>query len=569
METRAKTKARQASIFEELRAFAADASTSTLRPSDVAYARRGSGLVFKKEATRVAPKRWPTVYTLKEKEDERQRLLRQARSPTQSDIASGDSDLQERKLREGNEVAARGPLARSTPTAPRIPQLPSPAADLIRAAAGAEDSDILQQALTQIEELLKRNADLEQARDASRVHQQALPPSLPPKSTHREPELLQPDKRDNQPEMITGVVQSANNESHNSQATNSVSRDFKILKYAGDSHVETYLTQFQLTARAAGYPRSEWGYRLCAALEGKARGILTQDILDSEPSYEGIAALLQRRFASESSPALWQQQLEGRRRGDKESITELQHSIRDATAKAFPTVDMNTRARMAAGYFTSALTDREQSRYVRMQAPSTLEEAAKVALAFENALKIDEQRNPSTAAAKTSKQVRAVDEPAAGGRGRGRGCVPDGNVQTENDVTGEGARESSLVRAVTELVGTLREGHHYTQTRGRGGGRGGRGGERGRGRGWRSAPLAGAAVSAPARAPTAAERSPDTCFACGEGGHYVRDCPQRRTRNVTCHRCGQSGHIARFCQNGQGNDLGSGPTEQALSHRRQ
>jgi hypothetical protein len=352
METRAKTKARQASIFEELRAFAADASTSTLRPSDVAYARRGSGLAFKKEATRVAPKRWPTVYTLKEKEDERQRLLRQARSPTQSDIASGDSDLQERMLREGNKVAARGPLARSTPTAPRIPQLPSPAADLIRAAAGAEDSDILQQALTQIEELLKRNADLEQARDASRVHQQALPPSLPPKSTHREPELLQPDKRDNQPEMITGVVQSANNESHNSQATNSVSRDFKILKYAGDSHVETYLTQFQLTARAAGYPRSEWGCRPCAALEGKARGILTQDILDSEPSYEGIAALLQRRFASESSPALWQQQLEGRRRGDKESITELQHSIRDATAKAFPTVDMNTRARVAAGYFT-------------------------------------------------------------------------------------------------------------------------------------------------------------------------------------------------------------------------
>jgi hypothetical protein len=73
METRAKTKARQASIFEELRGFAADASTSTLRPSDVAYARRRSGLVLKKEATRVAPKRWPTVYTLKEKEDERRK----------------------------------------------------------------------------------------------------------------------------------------------------------------------------------------------------------------------------------------------------------------------------------------------------------------------------------------------------------------------------------------------------------------------------------------------------------------------------------------------------------------
>jgi hypothetical protein len=47
--------------------------------------------------------------------------------------------------------------------------------------------------------------------------------------------------------------------------------DYKIPKYSGDGYVDTYLTQFQLTARAAGYPRAEWGYRLCAALEDKAR----------------------------------------------------------------------------------------------------------------------------------------------------------------------------------------------------------------------------------------------------------------------------------------------------------
>jgi hypothetical protein len=187
--------------------------------------------------------------------------------------------------------------------------------------------------------------------------------------------------------------------------------DYKIPKYSGDGYVDTYLTQFQLTARAAGYPRAEWGYRLCAALEGKARGILTQDILNCEPSFEEIAALLRGRFASESSPELWQQQLEGRRRGAKESIAELQQWIRDATMKAFPTMEFANRSRLAAGYFNNTLGDEDQRLYVRTHAPKSLEEAAKVALAYENAQRIDAQRHAPNPAPRSGRQVRAVDEP--------------------------------------------------------------------------------------------------------------------------------------------------------------
>lgn len=146
--------------------------------------------------------------------------------------------------------------------------------------------------------------------------------------------------------------------------------------------------------------------------------------------------------------------------------------------KAFPTIEFANRSRLAAGYFNNTLGDEDQRLYVRTHAPKSLEEAAKVALAYENAQRIDAKRHAPNPAPKSGRQVRAVDEPheQPSEQGRGHGKTQGDAVRTA-DRNAEAADNSSLVRAVTELVGTLQQNHQYSQARGRGRGqgRGGRG----------------------------------------------------------------------------------------------
>jgi hypothetical protein len=130
------------------------------------------------------------------------------------------------------------------------------------------------------------------------------------------------------------------------------------------------------------------------------------------------------------------------------------------------------------------------------------------------------------------------------------------NKQT-NTHNAEAADNNSLVRAVTELVGTLQQSHQYSQARGRGRGQGsgGRGRERGRGD--------GAGLPAAATATSSGPR--DSCYACGAVGHYARNCLHPLALTRTFLNSGQPGHLARFFY--QDAENGSGPVEQVLSHR--
>ena len=218
-------------------------------------------------------------------------------------------------------------------------------------------------------------------------------------------------------------------------------KDVKLRSYNGDGNVEQFLAQFHVTAALAEWPREDWGSRLATALDGQARQVLTVEPLTGKPVFEKLVALLRSRFGPESSPELWRQLLENRKRGEKETLAELSHNILEMASKAYPALELEIRKALAVASFKRALQDEEQRRHVYAQAPRTMEEAIKAALAFENASEIEQR-----ATAQNGQQIRAVTHdddqlanPNEFSRGRGRKQEKGGKQS-----------EAISVKAVTE-----------------------------------------------------------------------------------------------------------------------
>ena len=218
-------------------------------------------------------------------------------------------------------------------------------------------------------------------------------------------------------------------------------KDVKLRSYNGDGNVEQFLAQFHVTAALAEWPREDWGSRLATALDGRARQVLTVEPLTGKPAFEKLVALLRSRFGPESSPELWRQSLENRKRGEKETLAELSHNILEMASKAYPALELEIRKALAVAPFIRALQDEEQRRHVYAQAPRTMEEAIKAALAFENASKIEPR-----ATAQNGRRIRAVTHdddqlanPNEFSRGRGRKQEKGGKQS-----------EAISVKAVTE-----------------------------------------------------------------------------------------------------------------------
>ena len=334
-------------------------------------------------------------------------------------------------------------------------------------------------------------------------------------------------------------------------------KDVKLRSYNGDGNVEQFLAQFHVTAALAEWPREDWGSRLATALDGRARQVLTVEPLTGKPEFEKLVALLRSRFGPESSPELWRQSLENRKRGEKETLAELSHNILEMASKAYPALELEIRKALAVAPFIRALQDEEQRRHVYAQAPRTMEEAVKAALAFENASKIEQR-----ATVQNGRRVRAVthdDEQLANpnefARGRGRKQEKGGkqseamNVKavTESSNSKSDDKIDGLAKSIEALATTLgsrleqvaQQLAHSAQDR--------RTPQQGFGRPTpRSSP-----IMQQRRSPQETQQS---CWNCGSTGHFKWECPEP-------HQWGQ-GPQARPNQREAGNGSGRGSSGQ-------
>ena len=330
-------------------------------------------------------------------------------------------------------------------------------------------------------------------------------------------------------------------------------KDVKLRSYNGDGNVEQFLAQFHVTAALAEWPREDWGSRLATALDGRARQVLTVEPLTGKPAFEKLVALLRSRFGPESSPELWRQSLENRKRGEKETLAELSHNILEMASKAYPALELEIRKALAVAPFIRALQDEEQRRHVYAQAPRTMEEAIKAALAFENASKIEQR-----ATAQIGRRIRAVTHdddqlanPNEFSRGRGRKQEKGGkqseaiNVKavTESGDGKIGDKLDGLAKSMEALATTLgsrleqvaQQLAHSAQ------------GKQSFGR----PPPRSSPLMQQRRSPQEIQQS---CWNCGSTGHFKWECPEP-------HQWGHGPQVRPY-QQGVGNGSGRGSSGQ-------
>jgi Zinc knuckle len=198
--------------------------------------------------------------------------------------------------------------------------------------------------------------------------------------------------------------------------------DIKLPKYSGDADVEYYLTQFRYIAEANGWPEQRWGTYLAGHLQGGARRVLSTDSSTPTPDFKTLSSKLRARFGSEANTAWYQQQLNCRKRRDKEGINELMQNVLDLAARGIPRADDALLSDIAKISFINALTDEDQRLFVSAACPQTIQEAAQKALAYENAKRSEEKfhREPK-------KGVRAV-------------TIPEDDRQTDGVTTSPGRK---------------------------------------------------------------------------------------------------------------------------------
>ena len=342
---------------------------------------------------------------------------------------------------------------------------------------------------------------------------------------------------------VTGYMTQApiENDSDKPCASSKWRSRVKIRPYGGDSHVDQYLAQFCMAMELGKYPESEWGVRLAIALEGKARSVLTLDLMSGLPTFEQLSKLLKARFGPEAQASLWVSMLQSRRRGVKESINELKQAIMDIAIKAYPGVPIET-----CTHFTDALTDEQQRKHVRCSCPKNIDDAAEHALAFESAQKTEERSKAST------KKIRAIgpdDEEVMEldlARDIGQVAMITKPVKTEKDknlkaIQNELANLTVVLKQQIERGGKNCRGNRYSNGR------------------------ASQFDSVENRAAVNAVTSDTsrTCFICGRPGHFARDCRSYRATQVSnfYHRQNQGDNQTRNNSKNQGNDQGRDRTE--------
>ena len=158
---------------------------------------------------------------------------------------------------------------------------------------------------------------------------------------------------------------------------------------------EGFIFSFRSLAEACQWDEREQRFRLLACLRGDAADFVFQQLdADVVNDLDKLIVALEGRFAARKTPSAFVSQLESRRLGPKETISDYAADIRRLTTFGYPTADAATMEMIATRHFLRGLGDNSMSMTIGMQEPKTLQEAREIAERYHH-LREEAVRNTS------------------------------------------------------------------------------------------------------------------------------------------------------------------------------
>ena len=234
---------------------------------------------------------------------------------------------------------------------------------------------------------------------------------------------------------------------------------------------------------------------------------------EEKRDYKTLKETLIQKFDPVQDPGVYLSQLHGMSQGSYKSLQQLSSAVFRLVAKAYPTIDADSKQKMSIQYFIDALSDSEVQKQVRRLSPKTLASAVDLALREESYVALEKKRPRIQSVTETdvysemSKQLTELKEQVAQ-------LSVSKSSEAKREAKGESKAKNTNVRS--NYLG------NRNQNRGRG-----RGYDQNRGRVPQYAGNVNPYMYDPSFSYNQTQNWDQGCWYCGDPGHFKRDCPYR------------------------------------------
>ena len=163
-------------------------------------------------------------------------------------------------------------------------------------------------------------------------------------------------------------------------------QEHKPPTFDGKTDLDSFITQFELTANMNNWPKRIKAFKLAVSLKDAASEVLNNLSRDERYDYDVIVEALYNRFQPRNQTRLHVTKLKSRYRKRNESLEDLSFDIQKMVRYAYPSGDQKFRDEMALECFAEALNDEQLQRNLIIASPQTMSDAVKIAMECELAL---------------------------------------------------------------------------------------------------------------------------------------------------------------------------------------